>query len=274
VFAPVVDRCRFCGLPQPWATERRSGAERGDLRAWLPPDADEQREDHKVRANDPASLLYASDDRDSLWIIEGDVALLEVDAVISNDDVDGRMWSQVARSIKNGAGEGVERLAQEGKPFPLGHAWWTTAGGLRQMKEIIHVASMSRRGKSDLKIVRKSLVGALNLAEERGHRSLGVAAIGSGPSTIDPNAWYRMFAEVVVEHFSVRAAAEEEAPPSLDIVLALFEPSDFDREVQKMGAAVARAWRRAGRPRDGTVEWEPPSGRLGLIPRGRFALSR
>jgi O-acetyl-ADP-ribose deacetylase (regulator of RNase III) len=256
IFAPVVDRCQFCGLPQPWATERRAGAERADLRAWSP-EARES-EEFKGHANDPALPLFSSYKRGSLWIIEGDIAHLEVDAVISNDDVNGRMWSQVARAIKNGAGEGVERLAQEGKPFPLGHAWVTPAGGLRQMKGIIHVASMSRWGKADLKNIRKSLVAALNVAGEQGYGSIGIAAIGSGPTTIEPSAWYRMFAEVAVEHLSSRKSPLIGGPPELAIILTLFDSPDFQAEVERVQAAVNRAWRRAGRPTNGTLEWTPP----------------
>jgi O-acetyl-ADP-ribose deacetylase (regulator of RNase III)/predicted RNA-binding Zn-ribbon protein involved in translation (DUF1610 family) len=256
ILAPVVDRCQFCGLPQPWARERRAGADRADLRAWLPPDR--SLGESKGHANDPAEEVYQSSSGGSLWVIEGDIAQLEVDAVVSNDDVDGRMWSQVARAIKSGAGEGVERIAQEGKPFRLGHAWSTTAGGLKQMKRIIHVASMNRRGKSNLRIVRKSLVAALRCAEEEGHRSLGIAPIGSGPTTIDPSRWYRMFGEVVVEHFSERKPPQGDDPHEFYIVLALFEPANYKAELQRVQAAVHRAWRRAGRPEDGTTLWSPP----------------
>ncbi|HET9593700.1 MAG TPA: macro domain-containing protein [Solirubrobacterales bacterium] len=257
IFAPVEDRCQFCGLPQPWATERRAGAERADLRAW----SLEAREEGKAKgyANDPAIPLYESEGRGSLWIIEGDITRLEVDAVVSNDDVDGRMWSQVARAIKTGAGEGVERIAQEGKPFPLGHAWWTTAGGLQQMKGIIHVASMSRRGKADLKVIRKSLLAALELASKQGCSSLGVAAIGSGPTTIEPVAWYRMFGKVMVEYLDERKSSVEGGPPELAVVLTLFEPNDFEAEVERVGRAVRRAWWWAGRPSRGELKWTPPS---------------
>jgi O-acetyl-ADP-ribose deacetylase (regulator of RNase III)/ribosomal protein L37E len=257
IFAPVEDRCQFCGLPQPWATERRAGAERADLRAWSR-DAKERGE-LKGYANDPALELYESEGRGSLWVIEGDITQLEVDAVVSNDDVDGRMWSQVARAIKTGAGEGIERIAQEGKPFRLGHAWWTIAGGLQQMKGIIHVASMSRRGKADIRVIRKSLVGALDLATKQGCRSLGIAAIGSGPTTIEPSAWYRMFAEVVVEYLSERESSEGDGPPELAIVLALFEPADFPAEVERVGKAVRHAWRGTGQPSNGRVTWTPLS---------------
>lgn len=256
ILAPAANLCQFCGLPQPWATERRTGAERADLRAWWP-DAQDM-DEFKGHANDPALALYKSFDRGDLWIIEGDLAHLEVDAVISNDDVDGRMWAQVARAIKSAAGEGVERLAQEGKPFPLGHAWMTPAGGLRQMKGIIHVASMSRRGKVDLEVIRRSLGAALEVAAKEGYASLGVAPIGSGPTTIDPVTWYRMFAEVVVEHFSGRTPVVAGGSSKLSIVLVIFEPLDFQLEVKRMQVAVFDAWRRAGKPSDGSPEWHRP----------------
>jgi O-acetyl-ADP-ribose deacetylase (regulator of RNase III)/ribosomal protein L37E len=256
IFAPVEDRCQFCGLPQPWATERRAGAERADLRAWSRKAWEEG--ELKGNANDPALLLYESRGRGSLWVIEGDITQLEVDAVISNNDVDGRMWSQVARAIKTGAGEGVERIAQEGKPFPLGHAWWTTAGGLKQMKGIIHVASMSRRGKADLRVIRKSLLAAFKLAAKKECSSLGVAAIGSGPTTIEPGAWYRMFVKVVVRCLDERKSSTEGGPPELAIVLTLFEPDDFQAEVERVGNAVRRAWWWAGGPPEGELKWTPP----------------
>lgn len=256
VLAPVVDHCRACGLPQPWATQRRAGAERADLRNWRPPGL-EDAEKPGEQANDPAVLLYRSHKRGALWMIDGNIAQLDVDAVVSNDDTDGRMWTQVARAIKSAAGEGVERLAQEGRPFQLGHAWVTSAGGLESMKGIIHVASRNRRGKSSRGAVRKCLVSALDLATERKYGSLGITAIGSGPHEIELLKWYRMFAEATIAHLSGREKEDWGGPPALDVVLVLFEPLDFSAEVQAAREAVFSAWRRAGEPDDGTPEWHP-----------------
>ena len=257
IFAPVVDRCRFCGLPQPWATERRSGAERAELRIWRPPEEGDP-EGQAQRANDPALPLYRSPGHGNIWIIDGDISQLAVDAVVSNDDVDGRMWAQVARAIKAAAGEGVERLAQEGRPFKPGQAWWTSAGSLENRKGIIHVASMSRRGESHLETVRECLVAALDLATEKKYESLGVAAIGSGPAAIDPNDWYRTFAEVAIDHLAHRPINDDGANPELDIVLVLFEPPDFSAELQSVREAIFAAWRKAGEPDEGLPEWRPP----------------
>ncbi|HEX6753356.1 MAG TPA: macro domain-containing protein [Solirubrobacterales bacterium] len=255
--SPVVDHCRFCGLPQPWATARRAGAERTDLRRWRPPD-EGSAEESGEHANDPAELLYRSYGRGGLWVLNGDIAQLEVDAVVSNDDVHGRMWTQVARAIKSAAGEGVERLAQEGRPFQLGQAWVTSAGGLRHMKGIVHVASMSRRGKSSPEAVRKCLVSALEVATERKYESLGVAAIGSGTGEITLANWYKAFAEVTISHFSGRTGREWGGPPELDVVLVLFELPNFPAEVKLVREAVFSAWKKAGKPADGTPEWRPP----------------
>jgi O-acetyl-ADP-ribose deacetylase (regulator of RNase III) len=253
VFAPVVDRCEFCGVPQPWATERRAGAERASLRLWRR--GREEIEKGVSRVHDPALHLYSSpkkgkdDHPGDVWVLDGNIARLAVDAVISNDDIDGQMWSQSARAIKNAAGEGVERLAQEGKPFRLGHAWLTDAGDLKQMKNIIHVASMSRYGKSNIETVRKCLASALDLAAEKNFRSIGLTAFGTGPAAIDLNEWIEAFAEITVGFLNGPAKAKRSE--ELSIVLVLFERREFEEEVEKLRVAFRRAWMKHGEPADG-----------------------
>jgi O-acetyl-ADP-ribose deacetylase (regulator of RNase III) len=253
VFAPVVDHCEFCGVPQPWAAERRAGAERASLRRWRR--SPEEREKEIDRVHDPALCVYSSSakgpgDRSvDVWVLDGDIARLEVDAVISNDDIDGQMWSQSARAIKNAAGEGVERMAQEGKPFRLGHAWLTDAGDLQEMKGIIHVASMSRYGKSSIETARKCLSAALALASKREFRSIGLTAFGTGPAAIDRSEWIEVFAETAVGFLSGPTASD--GTEKLAIVLALFERGDFEEQVEAVRSAFRRAWVKHGEPADG-----------------------
>ena len=253
VLAPVVDRCQFCGVPQPWAQERRAGAERASLRLWRPePDSTPKSE---RRVHDPAELLYSAEvevadgtKREAdVWVIDGDIVRLAVDSVISNDDVDGQMWSQSARSIKDAAGEGVERLAQEGKPFRLGHAWTTTAGELRQMKGIIHVASMSRYGKSSIETVRECLKAGFRLAAQKEYASVGVTAFGTAPARIDMHEWFEVFAETAVDFLS-DPATQEERPASFAIVLVLLGPQKFPQDINRLRRAFHEAWVKAGRP--------------------------
>ncbi|HSK48360.1 MAG TPA: macro domain-containing protein [Coriobacteriia bacterium] len=259
VFAPVVDRCQFCGVPQPWAKERRAGVERSSLRRWRPePDSVPENE---RQVHDPAELLYTSkvslaggnERRADVWVLDGDIVRLAVDAVVSNDDVDGQMWSQSARSIKDVAGEGVERLAQEGKPFRLGHAWVTTAGDLRQMKGIIHVASMSRYGKSSIDTVRKCLVAAFRLAAHKEYTSVGLTAFGTAPATIKMHEWFEVFAETTVDFLS-DPERQDERPADFAIVLALLGPQKLEKNIEELRGAFHDAWVKAGEPASGKPE--------------------
>jgi O-acetyl-ADP-ribose deacetylase (regulator of RNase III) len=178
---------------------------------------------------------------------------LAVDAVISNDDVDGQMWSQSARSIKDAAGEGVERLAQEGKPFRLGYAWTTTAGELRQMKGIIHVASMSRYGKSSIETVRECLAAGFRLAAKKEYASVGVTAFGTAPAAIEMREWFEVFADTAVD-FLGDPARQEDQPAGFAIVLVLLGPQEFERDVKQLRAAFHGAWVNAGEPFGGEPE--------------------
>jgi O-acetyl-ADP-ribose deacetylase (regulator of RNase III)/predicted RNA-binding Zn-ribbon protein involved in translation (DUF1610 family) len=252
IFAPVADRCTFCGLPQPWAAERRAGAERTSLRLWRPGDVEEV--GSLRHANDPARLLYATKERGKLYAIEGDITQLAVDAIVSDDDVDGQMWAQVAGAIKKAAGEGVERLAQEGKPFRLGQAWWTSPGALQHLRGIIHVASLSRNGATREETVHDCLVGALQLAAQRGYSSIGIAAIGSGPDAIPLKTWYRLFGKIAIAHLHDPHPRAE--APALSIVLVLFQPESFEAELQALRQAIWDEWVEAGRPADGTPEFK------------------
>ncbi|HEU0249291.1 MAG TPA: macro domain-containing protein [Solirubrobacteraceae bacterium] len=236
IYAPVADRCQFCGIPQPWAEERRAAAERSSVQRWR----------KGADVNEPAKMLYANPaGRGDLWVIEGDITRLEVDAIVSNDDVDGQMWSRVSSAIKRAAGEDIERQAQEDKPYRLGQAWWTNAGDL-PIGEIIHVASLDRHGDCQIETVRACIESAIAKAIEREHRSLAIATIGSGPASIDEWQWFSVFTEVAVKELSLDAPEKR-----LSIVLVLFEPRDFDATVLFLRRAVWEAWRRLGAKRTG-----------------------
>jgi O-acetyl-ADP-ribose deacetylase (regulator of RNase III) len=261
LLAPVVDRCRFCGLPQPWASSRRAGAERASIRLWR----DEtgigpRKRAYGHHANDPALALYRCASRSSsgkrkkprgggdVWVIDGDIANLAVDAVVSNDDVDGQMWAQVASAIRNAAGESVERHAQQDKPFRLGRAWLTDPGALTHMKGIIHVASMTRQGRSTVETIRTCLRMALELADELEYRSIGLGAFGSGPAAnaVDIDEWFQAFAEITATFLQTRSAG-----PPLSIVLVLYEPTNLREDVLKLRHAFVHSWEALGSPKRG-----------------------
>lgn len=228
IFAPIVDRCQFCGRPQPWAAERRVAVERSNVRKWRP---------GVKGVHDAARELYKAEEGWDLWVIDGDITRLEVDAVLSNADVDGQMWAEGASAIRKAAGEEVEQRAQYEKPYRLGEAWVTGGGNMSPpLKGIVHVASMNRRGESNLGVVEECLNSALDRALEKKFRSIAISTFGSGPNEIDPSAWLRTFVQTTVTYLA--SAAAEATGKRLSILLVLFEPDDFERTCQFLTKVV------------------------------------
>jgi O-acetyl-ADP-ribose deacetylase (regulator of RNase III) len=184
IFAPLADRCEWCGLPHPWAVERRAVSTRVQPREWR---ADESIKHSSEESTKPSAERLASygDDR-KFYVIEGDITTFEIDALISNDDEDGRMWTLVASSIKAAAGNDVEYESISHGPYRLGSAWLTHGGNLPTSRGIIHVAAMDRNGKSKgLETIRKCLWAALELAVKKEIESVAFAAMGTAPRVIE-----------------------------------------------------------------------------------------
>jgi len=220
--------------------------------------------------HDPATLLYLAD-RGKVWVIEGDITRLEVDAIVSNDDVDGQMWTEVAHAIKRAAGDDIQRLAREGAPRKPGQAWITTAGDL-PLEGVIHVASMNRLGESSLDIVQECLAAALERAVRARFRSVGIGAIGSGPKAIALPTWLRTFASVCVGHMHPDPTGDH-AEGQLEILLILYEPENYDEAIRVLNRAVRDAWKKARKPSDGLPAAPPTNLRSRLFRRARVTWS-
>jgi O-acetyl-ADP-ribose deacetylase (regulator of RNase III) len=240
IFVPVSDRCEFCGLLQPWASERRATALRSQPRQWRPV------EDSDARPGNPspAVLLGRPSATTELLAIEGDITSFDIDAVISDDDMDGRMWASVASSIKSVAGADIERDSVSRGPYPLGSAWFTYGGNL-PASGIIHVAAMDHKGRSNgLDTIRMCIESGLAEALRRGMQSVALAAIGTWPQNIALGPWPQA---IPLETWL------EEIPPEivrilrgvtdrkLAVLLVLFQPDDFKSLTDLLQAAVRSA---------------------------------
>jgi O-acetyl-ADP-ribose deacetylase (regulator of RNase III) len=236
LLAPMSERCESCGVPFPWSAIRASRPGALERRGWRPGEKD---------VNVGAVPVYHSTGG-TVWVVEGDIVRIAVDAIVSNDDVDGKMWTEVARAIKLAAGEDVERQASVGAPFEQGHAWITRTGAMHWVSAIIHVAAMNRRGESDMDKIKNCLRKAFSLARKERLASVGLAAIGSGPFALPSGEWFEMFAGVVVEAVTMPPGGAR--PHHLDIVLVLFETDNVASDVATLERAVSQAWRGCGKP--------------------------
>lgn len=228
ILAPVSARCHACGLPQPWAPERAAGPGPVRARQWHP---------DKVPAGLRAATKIVSFPGGTLWIVQGDITEIVVDAIVSDDDVDGKMWTQVASAIKRAAGEEVEWTAEAQHRFEPGHTWPTGRGALKHVKDIIHVALMDASGQTNLGYVELCLRNALALAVQAGHESIAIAAIGTAPHAVKHRKWLRAAAEVAVAFLHDR----DDGGKALDVIVILYDPKDFDGEVGALRRAALRA---------------------------------
>jgi O-acetyl-ADP-ribose deacetylase (regulator of RNase III) len=230
---PVADRCEFCGLPQPWSPERLTSKRRTPPRRWDP----EPQDPSEPKARDPAVRVYPVNKRKprrQLLVIDDDITNLAVQAIVSNDDVDGRMYTVVASTIRAAAGQQVEDLSIDHGRASLGEAWFTHAGRLSRLKGIIHVAAVNRRGKTKISVIRKCVKAALDKAVEQGCESVALATFGVERATADrevitPETWFNEVVPVIVKYLNKLPRSTR-----LAVLLVLFEPEDLDKSVKQV----------------------------------------
>jgi O-acetyl-ADP-ribose deacetylase (regulator of RNase III) len=140
--------------------------------------------------------------------MDGDIALLEVDAVANaaND----RLWmgAGVAGALKRAGGEEIEREAMAKGPIPVGTAVATTAGRL-PARFVVHGAVMGQDLRTNADLVRRTTRACLVLADELGCRSLALPAFGTGVGGFP----LEQCARIMVDE------ARAFAPRSLDLVV-------------------------------------------------------
>jgi O-acetyl-ADP-ribose deacetylase (regulator of RNase III) len=112
-------------------------------------------------------------------LLEGDVTLQEVDAVVNAANSELVLGAGVAGAIARRGGPGVQAECDAHGPVPVGGAARTGAGRL-PARFVIHAASMAPGGSASEESVRSSMRASLILAAEAGCRTVAVPAIGAG----------------------------------------------------------------------------------------------
>lgn len=217
------DRCRTCGLPYPWSSERTATVVR------VRPSERSLRDE-----NGYAKCVDSDSARGDLWLVADSIANLTVSAIVSGDDVDGHMWTDAASEIKEAAGEDVQRQAIDTAPLTQGIAWVTDAGALH-FDEIVHVAAMDRGGETRLDVALRCIRNALELAYQKDLESLAVPVLGWGPRDITLSAWLTAITDEVVS-FLHEPSPSQGTP--LSILLAVPFLRDFDARAARVEELV------------------------------------
>lgn len=114
-----------------------------------------------------------------LEVVEGDITVLEVDAIANAANNHLWMGAGVAGAIKRAGGEEIEHEAVQLGPIEVGDAVATSAGRL-PARWVIHGAVMGRDLQTNADLVRRTTQSCLRVADELGAESLALPAFGTG----------------------------------------------------------------------------------------------
>lgn len=115
-------------------------------------------------------------------IQQGDIAEMDVDAIVNAANNDLILGAGVAGAIHRKGGDSIQRECNEIGSIPVGYAAITGGGNLKA-RYVIHAASM---GLGDVpttaKSLRTSTAHSLRLAHERKLKTIAFPAVGTGVS--------------------------------------------------------------------------------------------
>lgn len=112
-------------------------------------------------------------------LVEGDISVQEVDAVINAANASLQMGSGVAGAIRERGGPSIQHECDALGPIEVGRAAVTFAGDLKA-RFVIHAAVMEIGGVAEAESVRSSLEHALVCAAERACATVACPALGTG----------------------------------------------------------------------------------------------
>ncbi|MBI2763008.1 MAG: macro domain-containing protein, partial [Chloroflexi bacterium] len=113
----------------------------------------------------------------ALW--NGDICVLEVDAIVNPANPTLWMSTGVGGALKRAGGDEIEFAAVHQGPIELGDAIVTGAGRLAA-KSVIHAVSLDRNRRTSGPVLQAAVRSAMARAREIGVSSLAFPALGTG----------------------------------------------------------------------------------------------
>ena len=115
----------------------------------------------------------------TIQVVEGDLTTQETDAIVNAANNDLQLGGGVAGAIARAAGPQVQQECDRIGSIELGEAA-ITGGGRLKAGYVIHAASMRLGGRTTAENLRRSVRRSLEIAAERGLRSIALPAVGTG----------------------------------------------------------------------------------------------
>jgi O-acetyl-ADP-ribose deacetylase (regulator of RNase III) len=141
-------------------------------------------------------------------LLEGDITEQEVDAIVNAANSRLVLGSGVAGAIREKGGPSIQAECDAIGPIGVGDAAVTGAGRLRA-RYVIHAAGMPPGGAASEASVRSSVRRSLELAAERGCRTIAIPAVGAGVGGLAVQRCAEVLVEEARQHLAGGTPLEE-----------------------------------------------------------------
>ena len=135
----------------------------------------------------------------TIEVVEGDISLRQVDAVVNAANNALWMGSGVAGAIKARGGDEIEKAAMAQGPIQPGQAVLTTGGRL-PAGHVIHAAAMAEDLRTDAHLIESATRSALDIAATERFQSLAFPALGTGVGGFPVADCARLMVAVLRDH--------------------------------------------------------------------------
>jgi O-acetyl-ADP-ribose deacetylase (regulator of RNase III) len=166
-----------------------------------------------------------------IW--RGDIAELEVDAIVVPANESLFMTTQVAAAVKRLAGDEVERAAVSQGPIAAGGAV-VTGGGRLVTPYVIHAVAVGHDLSPDVDRLRSAIRAALQAAEHLSLRRIALAPLGTERGVFPPSDAAAILLDEVIAHADRHPGSPE------SVVIAAARPEEITELASALDAVRSR----------------------------------
>jgi O-acetyl-ADP-ribose deacetylase (regulator of RNase III) len=145
---------------------------------------------------------------DKVELRQGDLTEMDCDAIVNAANNDLLLGGGVAGAIRRKGGDRIQEECNAIGSIPVGGAAITTGGNLKA-RWVIHAASMQLGDATSAKALRLSTVHSLQIAAERGLKSIAFPAVGTGIAGFPMRECAEIMLREVVEHMKGTTTLEK-----------------------------------------------------------------
>jgi len=146
--------------------------------------------------------------KEKIELKQGDITEMEADAIVNAANNDLMLGAGVAGAIRRKGGDNIQEECDRIGPIEVGGAAITGGGNLKA-RFVIHAASMRLGGRTTAESLQSSTKKSLELADEKGLKTIAFPAIGTGIAGFSLGECARVMIDTALEHLGGKTSLEK-----------------------------------------------------------------